>query len=193
MKTRLKEILVERGLTMKDLAEEMGVDGSNLAKSVANNPKVSTLQKVADALHIGLTELISKPEEDVDGQVIINGEVYVLRRNEKAFSLPVIHGYDNLKSRIKEFISQCVKHPDEEIGLMAMFGISVCFSLIYHKGYFIVLVNSSRKGINSMKRGRPEAMPFTKDVIEYRNPDDTYDIEALTLDLTEEIAEPSRY
>ena len=59
MEYRIKEILQEQGLTLKDLAQMIGVDPSNLSSSLKNsgNPSVSRLEKIADALQVNMYEL----------------------------------------------------------------------------------------------------------------------------------------
>ena len=48
----LKDICRAKGLTVTDVANRMGADPSNLLSSIKGNPKLSTLQDIADALQI---------------------------------------------------------------------------------------------------------------------------------------------
>lgn len=56
---RVKEILKEKGLTQKDLADKMGVAEISLSRSINGNPNLSTLQKIADALGVKIEELFA--------------------------------------------------------------------------------------------------------------------------------------
>jgi len=66
MKNKLyvKEICKEKGLTLKNLAEKLKVTPSNLSQTLqANNPGVSTLENIADALGVKFINLFSDPSQ----------------------------------------------------------------------------------------------------------------------------------
>ena len=48
----LREICRRKGLRLSDVADRVGTGQSNLINSVKGNPKLSTLQGIADALNI---------------------------------------------------------------------------------------------------------------------------------------------
>lgn len=54
---RILELCKERGITQKDLAAQIGMTPVGLAKAANGNPTVDTLEKVADALGVPVTEL----------------------------------------------------------------------------------------------------------------------------------------
>ncbi len=60
---RVKEILKEKGLTQKDLADKMGVAEISLSRSINGNPNLATLQKIADALDVKIEELFAPKGE----------------------------------------------------------------------------------------------------------------------------------
>lgn len=62
MEFRLREILNERGITIRAFAEKMGVVPNSLPLSVAYAPSLTSLQKYATALNIPCVELVRKPE-----------------------------------------------------------------------------------------------------------------------------------
>lgn len=72
MKLRIKEILKEKGVSIKDLAEKLSITSATLSKSINGNPTVETLNKIADALDVSIVELF-EPEEDITGIIVING------------------------------------------------------------------------------------------------------------------------
>ena len=49
-KFRIKEICRDKGITQKELAEKIGITAVGLAKAIAGNTTIGTLEKVADAL-----------------------------------------------------------------------------------------------------------------------------------------------
>ena len=63
MGIRLKEVLSEKGITQKELAEKLGISVVGMSKIATGNPTVETLQKIADALNVGLWELFISKEE----------------------------------------------------------------------------------------------------------------------------------
>ena len=57
-------ILSARGLTRRQLAEMLEMDESNLSKTLrnVNSPRVCQIQKIADALHVDISEIFKTPE-----------------------------------------------------------------------------------------------------------------------------------
>ena len=57
--TKIKEIRKQKGLTQKQLGDLCGIADSNIRKyeNGKQNPKIETLQKIADALEVPLAEL----------------------------------------------------------------------------------------------------------------------------------------
>ena len=46
----IKSIIKQKGLTMEDVAERMGINRVTLSQTLSGNPTMSTLQRIADAL-----------------------------------------------------------------------------------------------------------------------------------------------
>lgn len=65
MVLRIKEILKQRGVTQKGLAEKIGVSVISISRIAKGeqNPSLDTLQKIADALGVPLTELFAGERE----------------------------------------------------------------------------------------------------------------------------------
>jgi transcriptional regulator with XRE-family HTH domain len=59
MELRVKEICKERGLLMEDLASKLGITRITLTRNINGNPTIETLQKIAVALDVEITELFS--------------------------------------------------------------------------------------------------------------------------------------
>lgn len=70
MKLRIKEILKERGLSLKDLAETMGISNVTLSVSINGNPTLKTLSNIAEALNVHITDLFEK--DPISGIIVIN-------------------------------------------------------------------------------------------------------------------------
>lgn len=61
---RIKEICKERNLTQKELAGKIGISAVGLAKALAGNTTVGTLDKIASALGVSVAELFEAPKTD---------------------------------------------------------------------------------------------------------------------------------
>ena len=61
MELRIKEICKEKGILQKELADKIGVTDIALRASLKGNPTVGTLEKVAKALDVTITELFAAP------------------------------------------------------------------------------------------------------------------------------------
>lgn len=53
----------ERGLTISGLADKMGVNRKTLYSCIYGNPRLSSLQRIADALNVRLSDVIAIAEE----------------------------------------------------------------------------------------------------------------------------------
>jgi transcriptional regulator with XRE-family HTH domain len=61
---RVKEILKEKGILFKDLADKIGVTDVGLRKQVQGNPTIETLSKIASALNVPVSDLFEQPAGD---------------------------------------------------------------------------------------------------------------------------------
>ncbi|WP_368082445.1 helix-turn-helix domain-containing protein [Klebsiella oxytoca] len=58
-------LVKERGMSVSALADKMGVNRKTLYSCIHGNPRLSSLQSIADALNIRLSDIIAIAE-DVD-------------------------------------------------------------------------------------------------------------------------------
>lgn len=54
--------------TQKELADRMGVSEANLSATLRRTPSLDTLEKIADALDVEITELFAKKKQDRVGE-----------------------------------------------------------------------------------------------------------------------------
>ncbi len=103
------ELLRKQGLRIGDLADKMGTDQSNLKKSLANNPKLSTLQDVAKALGVDIHELFtgSHPTRPI-GIAVIDGKTYGVAEMESVVQLPSYTNYSTLRKDIRAFVQSSI-------------------------------------------------------------------------------------
>ena len=57
---RVKEILKDKQMTLNDLAQKLGVSRQALYLQINNNPRISSLQKIADALGVPVAQLFDQ-------------------------------------------------------------------------------------------------------------------------------------
>ena len=152
MELRIKDILKEKGLSIKDVADRMGMDSSNLASALKKgNPKLSTLVDISNAIGCDITELFKPNEEVVTAPkggsqplILIDGEAYRLTKAKDVVKLPVYTDYAELRSNLKGFVQRAEKYDrkhnryeyattkdDECFCLMGMVETYEIFSLIY--------------------------------------------------------------
>ena len=61
---RIKQICKQKGITQKQLANTIGISAVGLAKALAGNTTIGTLEKIASALGVSVAELFEAPEAD---------------------------------------------------------------------------------------------------------------------------------
>jgi transcriptional regulator with XRE-family HTH domain len=62
---RIKELIKEKGLTSKELAQKMGTSAPALSTIINGNPTIDTLEKVASALDVKLIDLFELPDTQI--------------------------------------------------------------------------------------------------------------------------------
>lgn len=86
---RVKEILKERGIKMKELAEKMGKTPESLTRALQRNPQYSTLKAIAQELGLSMRDLFreegekQKVDKDMQGCIFHNGEMFIFNSREE--------------------------------------------------------------------------------------------------------------
>lgn len=83
MELRLKEILSQRGITLKDFAISSGISQSNLSNYLNGNisPTLDTLKKIATNLNVDIVELF-REKDDMELYVKFDGVLYPISKND---------------------------------------------------------------------------------------------------------------
>jgi len=63
---RIKEVIKEKGLTVKEIADRLGISSPSLSDAINGNPTKDTLERIAAALGVHVSELFVPP---VSGQI----------------------------------------------------------------------------------------------------------------------------
>ena len=136
----LREICRRKGLRLSDVADRVGAGQSNLINSVKGNPKLSTLQDIADALNISVSELLTMRPNAAEGIVIIGGQTFQLSKPAAStVRLPAFDRYDALRDEIREFVKKAIEGA-ETVSKMGLLETMEVFSLTYdhHAARFIL-------------------------------------------------------
>lgn len=67
MGLRIKEVIKEKGTTITELADKMGINRVNLSNMINGNPTYETLDKIATALGVNITELFEQLQSNEAG------------------------------------------------------------------------------------------------------------------------------
>lgn len=83
MELRLKEILAQRGITLKEFAQMSGISQSNLSNYLNGNisPTLDTLKKIASFLNIEIVELF-KEKNEIELYAKYNGVLYPINKED---------------------------------------------------------------------------------------------------------------
>lgn len=63
---KVKEVIKAKGLTMQQVADVLGITRDTLTRNINGNPTIETLEKIAKALGVSVSDLLDeeRPEED---------------------------------------------------------------------------------------------------------------------------------
>ena len=83
MELRLREILTQRGITLKDFAQISGISPSNLSNYLNGNisPTLDTLKKIASYLNIDVVELF-KEKDNIELYAKYEGILYPISKED---------------------------------------------------------------------------------------------------------------
>lgn len=65
-RTRIKDICQSKGITQKDLADRLGITDISLNKTLRGDyPQLQSLERIANALNVPITELFEQPDTSI--------------------------------------------------------------------------------------------------------------------------------
>lgn len=92
MELRIKELIKEKGSTIQEIADLIGINRVTLSNSINGNPTKETLEKIAGALGVKITDLF----EDA------SGTIGVIRHNNKSYEINSIQDIERVLEEIKK-------------------------------------------------------------------------------------------
>lgn len=82
MPLRIKEVCKQKGIKISDLAKELGINAVNLSATINGNPTIATMQKIADALGVEVSDLFERSNPSICGCVMIGDKPHIIRCKE---------------------------------------------------------------------------------------------------------------
>lgn len=73
---RIKEVCKEKGITVSQLAEKMGIKQESLSRAINGNPTLETLERIASALGVDVPELFTSFSGGIIGVIRIKDTNY---------------------------------------------------------------------------------------------------------------------
>lgn len=73
---RIKEVCKEKGITVSQLAEKMGIKQESLSRAINGNPTLETLERIASALGVDVPELFTSCSGGIIGVIRIKDTNY---------------------------------------------------------------------------------------------------------------------
>lgn len=108
MELKINQILQDKGIKLSDLAEKMGVDQSNLKRSLEKNPSLSRLEEVAKALDVNIQDLFPYvPPVMTAGTLQVGDRYYTLVPMEPP-QKPYSFTSTQFFRRVEAFILKCI-------------------------------------------------------------------------------------
>lgn len=95
---KIKEILKERGMTMQQLSEELGIHRTNLSTSLSGNPTLSRLEEIAKILDVKVTDLFKEVEAGVRQKKLMGFVEY----DDKIYKINAVEDLEELIKKVKE-------------------------------------------------------------------------------------------
>jgi transcriptional regulator with XRE-family HTH domain len=74
---RIKEVIKENGLTVKEVAEKLGMSSPSLSDAINGNPTADKLERIAAALNVPVSELFDQPATDIINCPYCGGKIKV--------------------------------------------------------------------------------------------------------------------
>lgn len=93
MKLSVKEVCKEKGLTIQDLADKMEMKRESLSRAINGNPTLETLEKIANALEVDITELFAPSSS--------GGIIGVIRIRDTNYNINSVPDLSRLLDRIE--------------------------------------------------------------------------------------------
>ena len=86
---RIRDIIEQKGITTKEVADRLGISVSALNQSISGNPSVRVLENIATALDVPMWQLFASPsdvaggDEELTASISYRGEFFNTHSKEE--------------------------------------------------------------------------------------------------------------
>lgn len=87
---RIKDAIKEKGYTVQEIADKLGYTRQTLYTHMVGNPSIEVLKKIADVLHVHITDLFAKPQ-DPEGRPAVTGFLKINDQIKEVTSIEDLH------------------------------------------------------------------------------------------------------
>ena len=74
---RIKEVAKQKGISLKVIAERIGIEPAAISQSISGNPTIERMQEIANILGVPITELFEQPGTDTISCPYCGGKIKV--------------------------------------------------------------------------------------------------------------------
>ena len=140
----VREILKEKGVSIKELAARMRITSSAVSQLLANpHPSIQQLDRIANAIGVDVMDLFGQDFSYINGYVETGDVIYPIKSREQFINLiykvegiaqiPLSPREDFCKMEIKDFLNQS-RSKSKSGARMIRYGINKVFTLTYDAG-----------------------------------------------------------
>ena len=137
----VREILKEKGISIKELAAGMGVTPSAVSQLLANsNPSIQQLERIANVIGVDVMDLFAQDFSYINGYIETGDNIYPVKSREQFISLidkvngiahiPSSPRQDAFKNTIMDFCSSSI-NKGESGAIMMRYGVNEVFTLSF--------------------------------------------------------------
>ena len=137
----IREILKEKGISIKELAAGMGVTPSAVSQLLANpNPSIQQLERIANVIGVDVMDLFAQDFSYINGYVEAGDRIYPVKSREQFISIidkvdGIVHipsspRQDAFKNTIMDFCSSSINIGNNG-AMMMRYGVNEVFTLSF--------------------------------------------------------------
>ena len=137
----IREILKEKGISIKELAAGMGVTPSAVSQLLANpNPSIQQLERIANVIGVNVMDLFAQDFSYINGYVEAGDRIYPVKSREQFISIidkvdGIVHipsspRQDAFKNTIMDFCSSSINIGNNG-AMMMRYGVNEVFTLSF--------------------------------------------------------------
>lgn len=177
----IRKTAESKGYKMADIAAKVGMTQSNLMASIRKNPKLSTLQDLADALGCPLSSLLPDfPTASISsGLAMMNGKVYTISElSESTPHIPMYVNHEFLRNKVASFVTHALMGREND----------VMFGLVDYTQYFTLLYDKTSQLFHlALFFGGMRKLLLCYDPMKYEDGDGHCDYKALQMEIINDL------